>query len=136
MCSHFTRASLVTSCVRRLRHHVRVYGDIALASGYSHIWKRRQGGFRHSHLQGALRPSTYKISIVVVISLCAARKGLSESIIDIYTEYIVVETRVGCILFVLFFPFELSIELPDVVRSLICALGMSGRLCVLDSERR
>ena len=40
MCLHFTRASLVTSCVRRLRRHVRAYVDIALASG-CYIWKRR-----------------------------------------------------------------------------------------------
>ena len=33
MCLHSTRASLVSSCVRRLRH-VRAYVDIALASGY------------------------------------------------------------------------------------------------------
>ena len=53
-----------------------------------------QGGLRHLHLQGALRPSTYKISIVVMISLCAARKGLSESIINIYSG------DEGCICFV------------------------------------
>ena len=39
MCLHFTRASLVPSCVRRLSRHVRAHVNIALAPGY-HTWKR------------------------------------------------------------------------------------------------